>query len=257
VDLGSLVDEIVAARRSKSALAPPSHQLPGFSIEDGYAVARRLHELRLAAGSRVAGVKLGFTNRAVWEALGLTDPFWSPVYDDTVTTGRDVSLEDFVAPRIEAEIVLGFSSRLPRNASIEAICAATGWAAPGFEIVQCHYPDWVMAPADAIADAGLHGVLVVGERQPGPFDPDALASTTVELMRGDVAVARGTGSAVLGGPAEAVGWLLRLPGMEGLPAGSIVTTGTLTGAHPVVAGETWRSDCAGPSVRGRLEVTFG
>ena len=131
--------------------------MPAFSIEDGNVVGRQLHAQRLAAGARPVGLKLGFTNEAVWEALGLTSPFWSPIYDDTVTEGPEVSLDRFVAPRIEPEIVLGFRSALARDVAADDVCAAIDWAAPGFEIVQCHYPDWAMASADAIADGGLHG----------------------------------------------------------------------------------------------------
>ena len=46
-------------------------------------------------------------------------------------------------------------------------------------------------------------------------------------------VARGTGADARGGPVEAIVWLLRLPGVEGLLADSLVTTGTLTAAPPV------------------------
>jgi 2-oxo-3-hexenedioate decarboxylase len=201
-------------------------------------------------------VKLGFTNRAVWEAVGLTSPFWSPIYETTVTDRREVSLDPFVAPRIEPEIVLGFQGELSPRASATEICSAIGWAAPGFEIVQCHYPDWAMTPADAIADEGLHGVLVVGDRVPGPFSPAALASTKVELMREHAVVARGSGADALGGPVDAIAWLLRLPSIDGVRAGSIVTTGTLTPAQSVARGERWRSRCTGPSLSTHLEVAF-
>ena len=36
------------------------------------------------------------------------------------------------------------------------------WIAPGFEIVQSHFPDWKFAAADCTAAFGLHGALVVG-----------------------------------------------------------------------------------------------
>jgi 2-keto-4-pentenoate hydratase len=256
MDLDQLASEISSARETSSLLPPPSHDLPGFSIEDGYVVARRLHEQRVASGARPVGMKLGFTNQSLWEALGLTSPFWSPIYDDSVTSARQVPLGRFVAPRIEPEIVLGTQAELARDASKDEICAAVGWVAPGFEIVQCHYPGWIMAPADAIADAGLHGALVVGDRLSGPTDSETLASTQVVLKRNGVTVARGMGADALGGPIDAVAWLLRLPGVDGLPAGSIVTTGTLTAARPVVPGETWQSESSGAGLQVDLDVAF-
>lgn len=256
VDLDQLASEIGAARDTIGVMAPPSHGLPGFSIDDGYAVAQRLHERRVVSGARPVGVKLGFTDTTIWGALGLDRPFWSTIYDDSVTSEGRISLAQFVAPRIEPEIVLGLGAALAVGASVDEICSAVEWAAPGFEIVDCHYPDWIMAPADAIADGGLHGALVIGDRVAAPKVSKDLASTQVRLMRGDEVVARGTGAHALGGPVEGVDWLLRLPGIDVLPAGSIVTTGTLTAAFPVVSGETWQSVCSGPGLRGQLAVTF-
>ena len=144
-----------------------------------------------------------------------------------VTDKREVSLEGLVAPRIEPEIV------------------------------QCHYPDWDMSPPDAVADAGLHGVLVVGQHvELAAADGDLLAEVEVELRRENVVVARGSGADALGGPVEAVTWLLRLPGVEGLRAGAIVTTGTLTAELPIARGESWQLNTTGPVALSQLHVSF-
>jgi 2-keto-4-pentenoate hydratase len=228
-----------------------------FSLEDGYAVGRLLHEAAVASGWVPVGLKLGFTNPAIWGGLGLDSPFWAPIYETTVTDRREISLDGLVAPRIEPEIILGFAGDLQPGASAVEVSAAIGWAALGFEIVQCHYPGWEMAPPDAVADGGLHGVLVVGDhvRRVMP-DRRALAEVAIELSRANVVVARGKGSDALGGPVEAVTWLLRLPGVEGLRAGAIVTTGTLTAAFPIAPGETWRLTSTGPVALGTLELVI-
>ena len=99
-------------------------------------------------------------------------------------------------------------------------------------------------------------MLVVGDHTPGPFDRAALAATDVALLRDHVIVDRGRGTNALGGPVDAIAWLLQLPGTEGLTSGSIVTTGTLTAAQPISPGESWRSEYNGPELQCRLEVTF-
>ena len=57
---------------------------------------------------------------------------------------------------------------------------------------------------------------------------------------------RGVGANVLGSPALALAHLARLladqPQSPKLAAGEIVTTGTITDAWPVAAGEVWSSD---------------
>jgi 2-keto-4-pentenoate hydratase len=257
VDIESIARQLSGARKSRGLVEPPSRRQPRFSLEDGYAVGRLVHEAAVASGWVPVGLKLGFTNPAVWSGLGLDSPFWAPIYETTVTDRREVSLDGLVAPRIEPEIVLGFASDLQPGASAAEVSAAIGWAALGFEIVQCHYPGWEMAPPDAVADGGLHGVLVVGDHARGVMAHyKALAEVAIELRSAGVVVASGKGSDALGGPVEAVTWLLRLPGVEGLRAGAIVTTGTLTPAFPIAAGETWRLASTGPVVLGTLEVAI-
>lgn len=243
VDAPALAAHLLAARATRAMVVPPSQLLPAFSLSDGYEVAGLLHREAVQEGATAVGVKLGFTNPEVWPLFSLDQPFWAPVYDSTVTEDRVVALDAFVAPRIEPEIVLSFKKDLPRGASADAVVDALDWAAAGFEIVQCRYPQWAVTPADALADAGLHGALVLGQRCPASADAAAaLAATTIQLHRDAELVATGSGTAALGGPVDAVAWLLRLPGITGLEAGAIVTTGTLTAAFPVAGGETWSAE---------------
>ncbi|MHB8670151.1 MAG: 2-keto-4-pentenoate hydratase [Acidimicrobiales bacterium] len=257
MDAKEVAEQLSVARRSRSLLDPPSRRLTSFTIEDGYAVGRLVQQQRLASGWSPVGFKLGFTNQAAWSQLGLTNPFWAPIYDHSVTDRRRVSLAELVAPRIEPEIVLGLRKALSGDAPVAEVSAAVGWAAFGFEIVQCHYPDWELTPPDAIADAGLHANLVVGEQvELGAVELGGLEDLQVELRRNGNVAARGSGSNALGGPIQAVAWLLRLPGIEELAAGAIVTTGTLTSPLPIASGETWSVEATVPGALGRLEADF-
>ena len=68
-------------------------------------------------------------------------------------------------------------------------------------------------------------------------------SATIEPRASGVQVVTGFGMNVLGGPLNAVHWLVRgLAG--GLRAGEIVTTGTLTEALPLQPGERWQHSLA-------------
>jgi 2-oxo-3-hexenedioate decarboxylase len=258
VDVLDVATTLWHATQSGCLTDPPSGRYPAFTLTDGYAVGRDLRERRLAAGAMQVGVKLGFTNRALWSQLGLDDPFWSSMYDTTVTTTLgQLRASDFVQPRIEPEIVLGVTADLTAESAGHEICAAIGWAALAFEIVQCHYPDWEMTPADAVADEGLHAHLALGEpTELRGDDAKVLAAVEVELSNGDVTAERGVGANALGGPLDAITWLLGLPGFEGLPAGAIVTTGTLTAALPVQADQLWHVDARGLVMLRGLETSF-
>jgi 2-oxo-3-hexenedioate decarboxylase len=85
---------------------------------------------------------------------------------------------------------------------------AVEWIAPGFEIVQSHFPGWKFTAADCTAAFGLHGALVVGP--PLPIDDAnrtviaaALPAFTLQLRRAGTLIDTGVGANVLGSPALA------------------------------------------------------
>ena len=144
----------------------------------------------------------------------------------------------------------------------ELLLGAIEWVAHAVEIVQCHHPDWKVTIADCTADNGLHGRLVVGT--PIPVRklselPATLPMLKVELRKGADVVDRGAGANVLGSPLEALAFLVEVLARQSdappLAAGEIVSTGTLTDAHPVAPGETWSTAFEGLPLNG-LEVRF-
>jgi 2-oxo-3-hexenedioate decarboxylase len=228
---------------------------------EGYAAARALHAGRVAAGWRPLGRKIGFTNRSIWPRYGVDQPIWGRVYDRTVQFAEGnravVPLEGLLHPRIEPEILFKLRAA-PRSAEPREIAGAIEWVAHSIEIVQCRHPAWKVKLADCTADNGLHGRLVVGE--PFPLTQamaDALPAARVSLMKEKQVVDRGAGSNVLDGPLQALGYLVGLLAREDekLRAGEIVSTGTLTDAHPVTPGESWSTEFAGLPLPG-LSVKF-
>jgi hypothetical protein len=92
--------------------------------------------------------------------------------------------------------------------------------------------------------------------RPHTAEPDryrGLASFDIELYC-DGGTDRGHSSNVLGGPLSAVRHLLERPWRDPdnppLAAGEIVTSGTLTRALPVKAGETWTTKLKGIGLEG-------
>ncbi len=180
------------------------------------------------------------------------------------TASRCCRLAGIVQPRIEPEIVFGLGARVPATQDPREALACVAWIAPGFEIVQSHFPDWRFKAADCTAAFGLHGALVVGTRVPVDDGTRArlaelLPRFALELSKGGKVVDRGVGSNVLGGPAHALAYLARVlatqPDAPPLAAGEIVTTGTISDAWPVAPGETWHSDYGELPVAG-LTLTF-
>ena len=253
-----LAEELIELHRSPREVAPFSARYPGLTPAAGYQAARALHEYRLAQGWKPVGRKIGFTNRTLWARYGVHEPMWGMVYDRTLLLAQDqrctVSLAGLVQPRIEPEICF----KLKSSPRLDRLAESIEWVAHSIEIVQCHHPAWKVTLSDCTADNGLHGRLVVGS--PVPLtDADRLPQVEARLFREGRLVDRGTGANVLGSPLLSLGQLVELlarqPGAAPLAAGEIITTGVLTDAHPVSAGETWSTEIAGLPLRG-LHVTF-
>jgi 2-oxo-3-hexenedioate decarboxylase len=168
-----------------------------------------------------------------------------------------LSISKMCQPRIEPEIVFGMRHTPAPGETLEDLFDAIEWLAPGFELVQTHLPNWKFKAADAVADGGLHGRLVVGQRLAvRSFAANAaelvqrLAASRVRLVCDGQQQLQGQGSLVLDSPLQAlqhfVAELRACTGAPSLLPGDVVTTGTWTDALPVQAGQTWRAEFDAP-----------
>ncbi len=267
-DIAAIAGRILAAHAAGTPIAPITDGDAGFDIEAAYRVSEAIAGRRIARGERPVGWKIGFTNRTIWDEYGVHAPIWGPVYDTTAsevpTDGPfDVPLAGLMEPRLEAEIVFRVATPPTPEMNDAELFACVDGITHGFEIVQSVFPAWRFKAADTIAAFALHGRLFHG-----PFTDlsaaDAgtwiagLKTFEISLDRDGVPVDRGLGANVLDSPLSALGHFVRgldRIGGERLKAGDIVTTGTVTRAHPIAAGETWRSGVFGLPLKG-LTVSF-
>jgi 2-oxo-3-hexenedioate decarboxylase len=267
-DIGELATRLMSAFDRAGVIEPLTLASPGFTMDDGYAVLCEIEQRRAAAGWRAAGRKIGFTNRTIWARYNIDRPLVASIWDRTVirTGGATaaVALAPFSQPRIEPEVVFGLRAPVPVTDDPAQVLACVEWIAAGFEIVQSHYPDWRFSAPDCAAGFGLHGALVVGTPVPmrafqGRDAAALLESFTLTLDCDGQTRATGHGSIVLGSPLLALSHVARLlatmPQFPPLAAGEIVTTGTLTDALPVSAGEQWSADYGTLGVP-RISVAF-
>jgi 2-oxo-3-hexenedioate decarboxylase len=210
------------------------------------------------------GRKIGFTNRGIWQKYGVHQPIWGTVYDDTLIHAHDnaaaVPLAGLAHPRIEPEICFKLRAAPPPAANAGQLLACIEWVAHSIEIVQCRNADWKVTLADCAAQNALHGRLVLGSPMPISDGLAAmLPAVKVTLRKNGKEVDRGSGANVLDSPLLALAHLSRVLAQErGAPplaAGEIISTGTMTDAHPVAPGETWRTEIGGLPLAG-LELRF-
>jgi 2-keto-4-pentenoate hydratase len=258
-------------RAEGGQIAPLSDE-SGLRIADGYAIAKSIHDIRVAQGEQPVGRKLAFTNHRIWSHYGahepITSPLWAPMFDTTIRYAhhnRGVqSLTGAVQPRVEPELVFKLGKTPAADATVEDIADCIEWMAHAFEIVVCPYPGWKFDAADAIAAFGLHGTLIIGEpmmlTDGSRRHLDAvLAGASVSMTCDGEMIAAGFGDTVMESPVHALWHLHKVlkeqPDFAPLQAGEIVTTGTWTDSHPVVEGQTWVSAFSGINLPG-LTVSF-
>jgi len=266
--LPAIADRLIAAYDAATFVDPITESDPDFSVDDAYAVLAEIEARRRREGWQAVGRKIGFTNRTIWDRYGVWQPMWAHVWAHTVHQAEvgkaRLPLGGFVQPRLEPEVVFRLKAPLGPTEDPLEVLAAVDWLAPGFEIVQSHFPGWAFRAPDCTAAFGLHGALIVGT----PVDvtdadraglAERLLVFTATLSRGGTVVDRGIGANVLDSPALALATLTRVlagqPQFPPLAAGEIVTTGTLTDAWPVAPGETWSSDYGALGLAG-LTLSF-
>lgn len=271
-DIPHLVADVTRARLQAQPL-PWSSAVPS-DVPLAYATALAVRAARSAGGERPVGYKVGFTNRTIWPRYEVYGPIWGTVWQSTLTcvdasapNEGVLSLKGLCEPRIEPEVVFFLREAPPPECSLAQLVAAVDWVAHGYEIVHTHFPAWKFTAAQAVADGGLHGLLLVGHRVKldAGVAPEAvmasLAGLRIKLYGDGVLKDEGTGANVLDGPVQAllhfVNELRSIPGAPALQAGDVITTGTITDAWPVAAGQTWHTaiEAGGPVAGGLKGLT--
>ena len=267
-NLPAVAQEIKAAQDHCRQLEPFTSRWKNFTNADAYAAAHRVHEMRMHEGAVPVGRKIGFTNPQMWAIYGVGEPIWAHIYDATVVRldgpATRCRIGHFAEPKIEPEIVVHFRTAPPADADPAGILGCIDWIAHGIEIVQSHFPGWQFRAADTIADGALHATLLVGEpMEVSQMPPEVMADLerfTITLSCDGIEREQGQGANALGSPLLAVTHLIAAmagqPHALPLQAGELVTTGTLTAALPIEAGQTWSTHLDGialPGIRVSLD----
>jgi 2-oxo-3-hexenedioate decarboxylase len=256
IDLNAIAAQAVASLDSHRQISPFSRSLGGAVIGEPYRLSALLRVAFEARGERITGRKIGFTNRRMWAAHGVTGPIWGYCTDRTTFDLANAPVQRvsaFAEPRIEPEIIFGLARAPSPQMDDLDLLGCVEWISLGYEMVQSIFPGWKFAPIDTIAASALHGALLVGERHAVAPRGEAwlreLSTFTVELSCNGEPSQTGGGALVLDSPLLALRHLVELlasdPHNPPLGAGEIVSTGTLTLAMPVRAGETWTTTVRG------------
>lgn len=247
---------LLEARRGRARLPAIPEDCRPETVEEAYAVQDRLVALM---GDGIAGWFLGCTNVEIQRQLGLDGPYFgrllaSALHESPASLAW-TAIPDAV---LEVEFAFRLAHDLPARAEPydrDEVAAAVASVHPAIEVVVSQLDDWTGQPiASLIADNGTDGALVIGAGVSDWRGHD-LRSIEARLTIDGAGKRRGTGANALGDPLAALAWLAnaRRARGDGLEAGQVCNTGTLTSMYFAGPGDQARADF-GPL--GAVELTI-
>jgi 2-oxo-3-hexenedioate decarboxylase len=231
---------LLAARTSGTSVAPLTAIDSAIDVSAAYAVQWAGLCQRLRQGERIVGAKLGLTSRAKQQEVGFEQPIYSWLTDAMQISDGLLSVDHLRAPRVEPELALILGSDLDyQEVTAGDLLAAIVAVAPAIEVLNSRYP--VNAPSlpDVIADGASAAAFIVGPPVPWSAGEAALNGVECKLWINSQEIASARAAEALGGPLRALEALNDAVVSHGrkLSAGSIILTGGLTRAYPIVAGD--------------------
>lgn len=226
---------------------------------DGVAhqVAIELHALRIGAGLRTAGWKLGYTCEAMRRQMNISQPNAAQVYSDWIAA-KSTDIRRLVHPRVEPEVCITMGEvvrwsdlhALPTNEQTDFVQHRVESAACALEVVDSVWEDYRFTWAENTADGSSAAGAIIGDAIP---NLQVLGELEVRLtvdssglndsgLDNSVSVS-GHSRDVLGNPINAVVWLVHHLDQVGetLLPGELVLTGGITSSVEFPLGSVARA----------------
>ena len=219
IEMEELVEAMAKAIKGREALPRMPDDL---DLEQAYGIQKELVDQ--VAGRAIAGLKAGMTAAAGQKQFGLTHPLIGSLYE----SGR-------LTPGVRLVAAAGVSLECDIGVVIDADGNPRS-AGPVIEVPRMAWGD----PADATG-VNLTACNIAADRfivgTQSPFRDD-YADIHITLTRNGETVCEAPATDALGGPSDALAWMLEeaaLRSME-ISDGMLLITGACGGIHPAVPG---------------------
>lgn len=238
--IAMLAARLESAEHNRAPLSKITDEYPGLDWDDAYAIQDSIRASKVAAGVRIAGLKCGLTSQAKMKQMNVTEPVFGFLCDyGAYPDGGEVPFDNFIAPRIEAEIAFVTHSELSGpGCHIAQVLAATEFVMPAVEILDSRYRDFKFDLISVVADNTSAAGFVTGGRARCVDELDLPTLGLVVEKNGRI-VELAAAAAVLGHPATSVAMLANNLARRGqvIAAGSFIMTGGITAAIGIERGD--------------------
>jgi len=180
-------------------LTPMNELISDARILRGMERQLGLRQVRLNAGDKSVGWKVGFGTSASQERLQIRAPLVGFLTEEILLpSGANVSIEGWVKPAVECEIAVYMGADLYEDINRATTCAAIAALGPAFELADVRFPpdDVEMVLADNIynrhvilgdADPSRAGCKLEGlEAQVYRNGAEVARTTDIQSLTGDV-----------------------------------------------------------------------
>lgn len=245
-------------------LAPFPAELNDLDQDVAYAIAyETIRRVGKHAGAQLRGYKISVASERDQASINATEPVLGVFTDAQIlTSGAVIDLAAANAPLLEPEVAMRTTTELGAEATIEQIAASVEVTA-AIEVPTSRFSGWLPAEGPGVigvsgltAENAVAGCVVTGAQWIPGLSPEQMRGVSVRLRGPEGLQIDGAALNVIDGPYAAMQWLLRkldVLGRGPVPAGTIVSSGTLTPPSRVVAG-TYTADF--DSGLGTASVTF-
>ncbi len=240
----SISDAFVTARRKAAGLPEYPGILPG-SMAEGY----EIQDYSISQWpDTVSGWKIGLVPPAFREAVG-AERLVGPVFSGLIRDHAEGQVHDMPVfadgfAAVEAEFIVKLGRDIPVGTEITSELAHEFAASlhVGVEIASSPFPGINdLGPICVITDFGNNYGLILGP-EIANWRNRPLTDLPAKVEIDGVTVGETTAASLPGGPLGALEFILRLMQVRGiaLPAGTLISTGAVTGVHQADVGSKSR-----------------
>jgi 2-keto-4-pentenoate hydratase len=185
---GDLVRELAEKLRLAEELGIPTTLIFDRGNQDlalAYAIQRENISHWTAQGRRLVGRKIGLTDTAVQQRLGIAAPICGALFADmAVVNGGTAAVARVMAAQVEPEIALALARDITTpSPTVDEVIGAAAFAMPALEIIGSRFSPGEAAVADDVADNGGSGLFVAGHALPGSLTSHSVMTMTVQHDR--------------------------------------------------------------------------
>ncbi|MDP4676739.1 MAG: 2-keto-4-pentenoate hydratase [Actinomycetes bacterium] len=232
---------LINAAATRTATTPLTDEYPDLDVATAYEIQDEVIAARTSAGAVVVGAKLGLTSAAKQQQMNVSEPLYGILTDDMlIDTGANLVCDRFIQPRCEPEVAFLMAEDLQGSGvSAARVLAATALVFPAIDVLDSRFAGYSFTLPDVVADNSSCAGFILGGQGVDPRGFDLRTVGCVFEKNGKL-VATAAGAAVMGHPAASVAWLVRKLASrgQGLSAGQVVLSGSMTEAIAVAPGDT-------------------